>query len=185
MRFNPLTGISCLSSCYVENWDEAGVFVSIPLRVLAPSQGDQIIDGKIQGHPVSIPLRVLAPSQDQGQLNLTLAYEAGVSDKEPVEGEWNELKELTDVQFHGLLDLLRENKWPLPEAGYELEGADGEIIASAELGWEALKIAFLTDDEIKYRNQFVDKGWKTIPIAEILNEPEKYMNLGGSSGGSN
>ena len=130
-------------------------------------------------------LGIKANAYDGIKLFDDVAFEAGVSDKKPVEDEWDELKELSDVQFHGLLDLLRENKWPLPEAGYELEGSDGEIIASAELGWEALKIAFLADDEIDYQDQFVNRGWKTIPIAEILNEPEKYMNLSGSSGGSN
>jgi len=114
-----------------------------------------------------------------------MASEAGAPDKRPVEDEWNELKELTDAQFHGLLDLLRENNWPLPEAGYELQGADGEIIASAELGWETLKVAFLTDDEIEYQDQFMARGWKTIPMVEILNEPEKYMKLGDTNGGSN
>jgi len=107
----------------------------------------------------------------------------GVPDKEPAEDRWDEVKELTDVQFHGLLDLLRENEWPLPEAGYELEGESGEIIASAEFGWEELKIAFLTDEEIEYQNQFVDFGWKVIPISEILNDPEKYMSLRDSQGG--
>jgi DEAD/DEAH box helicase domain-containing protein len=114
-----------------------------------------------------------------------MASEAGVTDKEAAEDNWDELKELTDVKFHRLLGLLRENNWPLPEAGYELEGVDGEIIASAELGWESLKIAFLTNDEIEYKDQFAVRGWKTIPMVEILNEPEKYMNLGDSSGGSN
>ena len=107
----------------------------------------------------------------------------GVPDKEPAEGRWDEVKELTDEQLHGLLDLLRDNGWPLPEAGYELESESGEIIASAELGWEELKIAFLTDEEIEYQNQFVDFGWKVIPITEILNDPEKYMSLRDSQGG--
>jgi hypothetical protein len=93
------------------------------------------------------------------------------------------VKELTDKQFHGLLDLLRENGWPLPEAGYELEGTGGEIIAGAEFGWEALQIAFLTDDEIEYQDQFVALGWRAISITEILNDPEKYMSLGESQGG--
>ena len=106
-----------------------------------------------------------------------IVVDADVPEKEPAQEKWNEIKEVTDEKFHGLLDLLQENGWPLPEAGYELEGESGEIIASAELGWEELKIAFLTDEEIEYQNQFVDFGWKVIPISEILNDPEKYMSM--------
>jgi len=90
---------------------------------------------------------------------------------------------VTDEQLHGLLDLLRENGWPIPEAGYELEGRNGEIIASAELGWEGLKLAFVTEEEMEYESKFDDFGWKVIPISEILNDPEKYMSLRDSQGG--
>lgn len=103
--------------------------------------------------------------------------DADVPKKEPAQEKWNEIKEITHEKFHGLLDLLRENGWPIPEAGYELEDAAGEIIASAELGWEELKIAFLTKTEIEYMSKFVDSGWKVIPISEILNDPEKYMSM--------
>jgi DEAD/DEAH box helicase domain-containing protein len=103
--------------------------------------------------------------------------DADVPKKEPAQEKWNEIKEITHEKFHGLLDLLRKNRWPIPEAGYELEDAAGEIIASAELGWEELKIAFLTKTEIEYMSKFVDSGWKVIPISEILNDPEKYMSM--------
>ncbi len=101
-----------------------------------------------------------------------LASEAGVSDQRPARDAWDALKELTDVQIHVLLDLLRENKWPLPEAGYELQGPDGAIVATAELGWEALKMAFLTDAEMVFQDQFVARGWKAMSLAEIRQTTE-------------
>ncbi len=90
---------------------------------------------------------------------------------------WEAVTEMTDDRFHGLLALLRDNGWPLPEAGYELAGDNGEIVACAELGWEALKIAFLTDQEIEYQSQFAAFGWKTALISEVLADAQRFMSM--------
>jgi DEAD/DEAH box helicase domain-containing protein len=105
-----------------------------------------------------------------------------VPEKEAVQGRWDEVKELTGEQFHGLLDLLQENGWTVPAAGYELEGAGGEIVAGAELGWEDLKIAFLTDEETEYQKKFMELGWKTAPISEVLDDPKNYLSTKDSQG---
>lgn len=93
------------------------------------------------------------------------------------EGSWDAVKEITDEQLHDLLDQLRENEWPVPEAGYELVGENDEIIASAELGWEDLKIAFLTDDEVEYQSKFLNFSWNTIPLSEVLADTQKFMSM--------
>jgi DEAD/DEAH box helicase domain-containing protein len=93
------------------------------------------------------------------------------------EKNWKELKDLTDEDMHPLLDQLQANDWPAPEAGYELEGENGEIIACAELAWEGIKIAFLLDEEKEYQNIFINDGWKTFMISEILKNPDQYMKL--------
>jgi DEAD/DEAH box helicase domain-containing protein len=84
---------------------------------------------------------------------------------------------MTDDRFHSLLALLRDNGWPVPEAGYELAGDNGEILACAELGWEALKIAFLVDPEIEYQPQFAAFGWKTALISEVLADAQRFMSM--------
>ena len=112
-----------------------------------------------------------------------MTSKAGGARRGAVDGQWDEIKELTDEKIHGLLDLLKKNHWPLPEPGYELEGVNGEIIASAELAWEELKIAFLMDNEVEHQDQFMGLGWKVFPLAEIFDEPEKYMHLGDAQGG--
>ena len=91
--------------------------------------------------------------------------------------EWDEVEELTDNTIHSLLHHLRESGWPVPEAGYELAGEDGEIIASAELAWEDLKIAFLIDDELTCLNQFEKQKWQAYPMQEVLENQEKYISL--------
>jgi len=93
------------------------------------------------------------------------------------EKEWEKLKELTEEKFHPLLDQLMKNEWPVPVAGYECEGTNGEIIACAELAWEQIKIVFLTDEEGIYQNIFLDKGWKTYMISDVLTDPEQFLNL--------
>ncbi|MBF0227362.1 MAG: DEAD/DEAH box helicase [Desulfobacterales bacterium] len=86
---------------------------------------------------------------------------------EQSEGVWSSLKDVVDENLHGLLDKLKEKGWPEPEAGYELEGTNGEIIGSAELGWEELKIAFLTEEQMEYKNKFIDAGWKVLSESEF------------------
>ena len=108
--------------------------------------------------------------------------ETPTAQQESAEHGWDTVKEMTDDQFHQLLDLLKEHEWPVPEAGYELEGENGEITACAELAWETIKIAFLTDDESKYQGTFMADGWKTVSISEVLNDPEKYLSMKNTSG---
>ncbi|MBU1737088.1 MAG: DEAD/DEAH box helicase [Proteobacteria bacterium] len=95
----------------------------------------------------------------------------------PGEEVWNEVKELTDETLHGLISYLKENGWPVPEAGYELVGSGGVITATAEIAWEDLKLVLLADDELEYGEQFALVGWKTLSLDEVKNDPENYMVL--------
>jgi len=97
--------------------------------------------------------------------------------EEAAADNWDAVSKMTDDIFHGLLTLLRDKGWPVPEAGYELEGDNGEILACAELGWESLKIAFLTDREIEYQHQFEALGWKTALISEVLVDAQRFMSM--------
>ena len=110
-------------------------------------------------------------------------FQSGGPTVEPGKEEWEELKEMVDGTLHGILDQLKENDWSVPEAGYELEGTKGEVVACAELAWENLKIAFLLEEELGYKNQFKEVGWKTYPIQEVLESPDEYMTLNKSEKG--
>ncbi len=102
---------------------------------------------------------------------------SSVDHGEEKDAEWEAIKEISDEGLHGLIDLLKENHWPLPQPGYELQVETGEIIGIAELGWEALKIAFLTDEEMAYQNKFLEVGWKTVPLRDVLNDALKFMSM--------
>ena len=106
----------------------------------------------------------------------------GEHEVDPEDTGWSELKELTDEKLYNLLDTLKENEWPVPEAGYELEGLNGEVIGSAELAWEELKLAFLVEEELEYEQHFTDIGWKIFPIQEVLSNPDSYMHLKDNQG---
>lgn len=96
---------------------------------------------------------------------------------EPEQESWHEIREITDKTLHGLLDTLRNNDWPVPEAGYELQNSEGEIIASAELAWEELKIAFLLDEELEFESRFVNAQWKVYSLKDAMKNPDKYVAL--------
>ena len=109
-------------------------------------------------------------------------YEEPIIDAEPREPQagpsaWEKIREFSDKEFHGLLDKLEQNNWPVPESGYELEGPGGEIIGAAELAWVDLKLALLTEQELEYEQGFTGANWQIFPIREIVANPESFMNL--------
>lgn len=57
-----------------------------------------------------------------------------------------------------------------PVVPYELTDVRGVVIASATVGYEEKKIAFLSDYEIEFTRQFKAAGWKPILIKEAANQ---------------
>ena len=104
-------------------------------------------------------------------------FQSGRTTGDPGQEEWGEVKELVDGTLHGILDQLKENDWPVPEAGYELEGTSGEVVACAELAWANLKIAFLLEEELNYENQFRKSDWEIYPIKEVLENPDMLTSI--------
>ena len=91
--------------------------------------------------------------------------------------DWDSVIELCDERFHELIHTLKKNAWPVAEAGYELIGKQGEVIAGAELGWEELKIAFLTEEQMMGRGNFEKMGWKTEAMENVMGAPNNYMDM--------
>ncbi|GLI35199.1 DEAD/DEAH box helicase [Desulforhabdus amnigena] len=88
-----------------------------------------------------------------------------------------DLKSVTDQRIHPFLSVVAANGIALPEAGFELSDDRGAVIASAELGWPTLKVAFLVDEEMERALLFTERGWKVAHLAEVVLEPEKYLQL--------
>lgn len=60
--------------------------------------------------------------------------------------------------------------------GYEVESADGEIIATVEIAWPGCKVGFLTAEQLDDKEKLEKEGWK---IVDLLNLEELVELLGG------
>ncbi|MCB0288743.1 MAG: DEAD/DEAH box helicase [Calditrichaeota bacterium] len=131
----------------------------IPQSLYVSSQG--IAAGEYA--PFEIELEDLATETDTGS---NAALEA--------------LKSLTDPLLHPLLDDLHQGGLPLPEAGYELCDRRGMVVATAELGWPAQRIALLLEHEMPLAEQFRSRKWQVHPLEEVVQDFRIiYEMLGG------
>ncbi|MDE0004556.1 MAG: DUF1998 domain-containing protein, partial [Rhodospirillaceae bacterium] len=76
----------------------------------------------------------------------------------PVSDEWAEAISLAAEELHPTMRQLA-GKVPLPDVGFELTGSSGQVIAEAELAWEARQMAVLLLDED--HTPFDEVGWHT------------------------
>lgn len=97
--------------------------------------------------------------------------------EEPEAAEWLEMKELTDPEIHGLLDVLARSGAQVPELGFELTDEDGIVRATAELGWLDLKLAFLEGGQMVDVSAFEKAGWRAIPLREVVAAPDTYLPI--------
>ncbi len=89
----------------------------------------------------------------------------GVPEFEP---QWEELSHLVAPEILPLLPELCSAGFPIPEAGYELTGAGGAIVAEAEMGWPEHKTALLLPIPGEEENPggpcFHKAGWETVEL---------------------
>lgn len=125
-----------------------------------------------------IPHSYFVTGQDMEQ---GVAYsgfkETGAEDIFGTKSKWDEILELTDPAFHGLIRKIAERACPVPEAGFEFVDEKGQIVAEAELGWIEKKMAFLLSRQIEFLTIFQQAGWEVAEIDEVLNNLEKYISL--------
>lgn len=62
--------------------------------------------------------------------------------------------------------------------GYEVEGSDGEVIATVEIAWPDLKIGFLTEEQLEDKEKLESEGWK---IIDLLNLNDMKSAFGGEN----
>jgi DEAD/DEAH box helicase domain-containing protein len=105
-----------------------------------------------------------------------------ISEPAAIVGEhsMSESAELIDVVALEVRDLCRkllEAGKTLPEAGYELATAEGEIVATAELAWSSCHAALLLEEEADGAALFEAAGWRVFLASETLDAPETLLNL--------
>lgn len=89
--------------------------------------------------------------------------------------ELAELLDLTTPEARSLLRLIGSESLPLPEPGYELAGATGEVVATAELAWPRLKLAVLLDSEADAQSAFLAAQWTTQLITTVQSDPQEFL----------
>ena len=62
------------------------------------------------------------------------------------------------------------------DIGYEIEGPDGEVIATVEIAWPQQKIGFMTVEQIEEKDQLEQAGWK---IVDLINLSDAVQIFGG------
>ena len=161
------------------------VFVAIPLAAVEPPDPDSMM--------VALHLDDAAPPEDQdyrrewnGVLRLynllqflpngwwttTSGVERDLYPELPVpdhgvetesRSEWAEAMSLADPGLHSTMEALAAGGIPPPDVGFELAGPEGEVVAEAELAWEAERGAVLLSPEA--HQPFAEAGWRTFAAA--------------------
>ena len=75
---------------------------------------------------------------------------------------WADALKFAADEVHADLLHLRELNMPPPEAGLELTGPKGGVLAEAELGWEDHRVAVLMTDRSQDRVTFESRGWRVV-----------------------
>ena len=86
---------------------------------------------------------------------------------------WNEIRELLfDDEAKEFVDLAKSVGIPAPsddDIGYEVEGDDGEVIATVEIAWPAKRIGFMTSEQAVDRERLERLGWKILNSIDAAN----------------
>lgn len=87
------------------------------------------------------------------------------------------LLELVAPEVRELCGRLAERGKVMPEPGFELTDDEGEIIAVAELGWSACRVAVLLDHEADCVRQFENAGWRAFLASAVLDSSQELIDL--------
>lgn len=83
-------------------------------------------------------------------------------------GAWEAIRELLfDDESKAFVDTVKRLAIPVPsedDIGYEVEGDDGEVVATVEIAWPDNKIGFITEEQIGDKEKLETMGWKIIGL---------------------
>ncbi len=98
---------------------------------------------------------------------------ASVAPAETGADAWEDIRELLfDEDAKAFVDLAKDAGIPAPEEdniGYEVEGADGEVIATVEIAWPEQKIGFMTAEQSEDREKLEKAGWTILTLLDVSN----------------
>jgi len=90
---------------------------------------------------------------------------------------WKSVLEECDPAARALIARLAEAGWTVPEVGFELQDAQGRIVATAELAWPDHRIALLREDELGFQSAFTSHAWRAIALATAIADENSHSTL--------
>lgn len=75
---------------------------------------------------------------------------------------WQEIVDVSDKNLYPVINFARDQGYPLPIPGYELEGKHGVVIASADLAWEGKHLAVCSSSN--ELDIFIAHGWHVVAV---------------------
>lgn len=78
--------------------------------------------------------------------------------------EWLEVMTYVDSTLHSILQEISGTGFPVPEVGYELTDASGEIVAEAELAWPNWRVAVLISGDEAGMGGWHNSGWELVHV---------------------
>lgn len=82
----------------------------------------------------------------------------------------SEMAQLFEEETLTFIDMAKDAKIPSPTEegiGYEVEGNDGEVVATVEIAWPDRKIGYLTADQLEDKEALESAGWKILSITDL------------------
>ena len=87
-----------------------------------------------------------------------------------IDDTWDAIIELMfDDDAKAFVELARDAGVPAPDEdniGYEVEGDDGEVIATVEIAWPDKHVGFMTADQAEDKEKLENMGWKIINLLD-------------------
>lgn len=80
------------------------------------------------------------------------------------------MAQLFEEETLTFIDMAKDAKIPSPTEegiGYEVEGNDGEVVATVEIAWPDRKIGYLTADQLEDKEALESAGWKILSITDL------------------
>lgn len=97
---------------------------------------------------------------------------------------WNAIKELLfDDDAKAFVEIAKDAGVPAPDEdniGYEVEGDDGEVVATVEIAWPDRRIGFMTAEQAEDKEKLEKLGWRILNLLDIAN-----MDVASYFGGDN
>ena len=84
---------------------------------------------------------------------------------------WQAIKEmLFDEDAKSFAAAASEMGIPAPaeeNIGYEVEGEDGEVVATIEIAWPDKKVGFMTEDQLEDKERLERDGWRVVDMISL------------------